>query len=108
VHPDQLSLAIGKEGQNVRLAAKLTGWRIDIMEDKQDNTDETKTVLEGAEGEVIQENKKTTNQENKKADEAEGARLPTPDAEGYGGQGSPKGREDGGVIQPKKKSKKEE
>jgi N utilization substance protein A len=26
----QLSLAIGKEGQNVRLAAKLTGWRIDI------------------------------------------------------------------------------
>jgi transcription termination/antitermination protein NusA len=29
--PDkQLSLAIGKEGQNVRLAAKLTGWRIDI------------------------------------------------------------------------------
>lgn len=27
---DQLSLAIGKEGQNVRLAAKLSGWRIDI------------------------------------------------------------------------------
>jgi len=27
---DQLSLAIGKGGQNVRLAAKLTGWRIDI------------------------------------------------------------------------------
>ncbi len=27
---DQLSLAIGKEGQNARLAAKLTGWRIDI------------------------------------------------------------------------------
>ena len=30
VAPDQLSLAIGKGGQNVRLAAKLTGWRIDI------------------------------------------------------------------------------
>ncbi len=30
VSPDQLSLAIGKGGQNVRLAAKLTGWRIDI------------------------------------------------------------------------------
>jgi N utilization substance protein A len=28
---DQLSLAIGKEGQNVRLAAKLTGHRIDIQ-----------------------------------------------------------------------------
>lgn len=30
VDEDQLSLAIGKKGQNVRLAAKLTGWRIDI------------------------------------------------------------------------------
>jgi len=30
VPEDQLSLAIGKEGQNVRLAAKLTGWKIDI------------------------------------------------------------------------------
>lgn len=30
VPDDQLSLAIGKNGQNVRLAAKLTGWRIDI------------------------------------------------------------------------------
>ena len=30
VDEDQLSLAIGKMGQNVRLAAKLTGWRIDI------------------------------------------------------------------------------
>jgi N utilization substance protein A len=31
VPEDQLSLAIGREGQNARLAAKLTGWRIDIM-----------------------------------------------------------------------------
>jgi len=31
----QLSLAIGKEGQNVRLAAKLTGWRIDIHSEEQ-------------------------------------------------------------------------
>lgn len=30
VPDDQLSLAIGKDGQNVRLAAKLTGWKIDI------------------------------------------------------------------------------
>jgi N utilization substance protein A len=30
VSPDQLSLAIGKEGQNVRLAAKITGYKIDI------------------------------------------------------------------------------
>jgi N utilization substance protein A len=31
VPDDQLSLAIGKKGQNVRLAAKMTGWKIDIM-----------------------------------------------------------------------------
>lgn len=31
VPDDQLSLAIGKDGQNVRLAAKLTGWKIDIQ-----------------------------------------------------------------------------
>jgi N utilization substance protein A len=35
---DQLSLAIGKRGQNVRLAAKLTHWKIDI---KQEGTDES-------------------------------------------------------------------
>ncbi|MBN1325564.1 transcription termination/antitermination protein NusA [Candidatus Falkowbacteria bacterium] len=33
VKEDQLSLAIGKEGQNVRLAAKLTGWKINIMKE---------------------------------------------------------------------------
>uniref|UniRef100_B8HUA7 Transcription termination/antitermination protein NusA n=1 Tax=Cyanothece sp. (strain PCC 7425 / ATCC 29141) TaxID=395961 RepID=B8HUA7_CYAP4 len=32
VTDDQLSLAIGKEGQNVRLAARLTGWKIDIKD----------------------------------------------------------------------------
>jgi transcription termination/antitermination protein NusA len=32
VPEDQLSLAIGKEGQNVRLAARLTGWKIDIKD----------------------------------------------------------------------------
>ncbi len=42
VSEDQLSLAIGKGGQNVRLAAKLTGWKIDVR--SQSNPDE---VLEG-------------------------------------------------------------
>ena len=37
VVPDfQLSLAIGREGQNARLAARLTGWRIDIHSDAED------------------------------------------------------------------------
>ena len=35
VSSDQLSLAIGREGQNARLAARLTGWKIDIKSDKQ-------------------------------------------------------------------------
>ncbi len=40
VVPDfQLSLAIGKEGQNARLAARLTGWRIDIRSDEADDDD---------------------------------------------------------------------
>ncbi|MCL5411119.1 MAG: transcription termination factor NusA [Patescibacteria group bacterium] len=50
VPEDQLSLAIGKEGQNVRLAAKLSGWRIDIKgaenvlarEPEEENPEETK------------------------------------------------------------------
>jgi NusA-like KH domain protein len=35
VEDRQLSLAIGKKGQNVRLAAKLTGWKIDIMSEEE-------------------------------------------------------------------------
>jgi len=52
---DQLSLAIGKSGQNVRLAAKLTGWRIDIKgntpEEGKDELPkkETKDKIEGSE-----------------------------------------------------------
>ena len=46
VTPDQLSLAIGKGGQNVRLAAKLTGWKIDIK----GSAAEAETVDEKLEG----------------------------------------------------------
>ena len=44
VEKDQLSLAIGKRGQNARLTAKLTGWKIDIQrsEDKKENEFEEK------------------------------------------------------------------
>jgi N utilization substance protein A len=35
VQEDQLSLAIGRAGQNVRLAAKLTGWKIDILSEEE-------------------------------------------------------------------------
>ncbi len=49
--PDsQLSLAIGKEGQNARLAAKLTGWRIDIKSESQAKDEaETTNLLEPSE-----------------------------------------------------------
>lgn len=39
VAEDQLSLAIGRQGQNVRLATKLTGWKIDVVEKKVEKTD---------------------------------------------------------------------
>jgi len=44
VSDDQLSLAIGKEGQNVRLAAKLTGWKIDIIGKSEILTENSKTA----------------------------------------------------------------
>ena len=43
VSEDQLSLAIGKGGQNVRLAARLTGWKIDIQSLGGENIDNEKT-----------------------------------------------------------------
>ena len=49
--PDyQLSLAIGKEGQNARLAAKLTGWRIDIRSDTAPIEDASPDASGGADG----------------------------------------------------------
>ncbi|MGI5818463.1 MAG: transcription termination factor NusA [Armatimonadota bacterium] len=43
---DQLSLAIGRRGQNVRLAAQLTGWRIDIQSQTQYQAEAQKAVAE--------------------------------------------------------------
>src|SRR5262249_1645292 len=50
VPDDQLSLAIGKRGQNVRLAAKLTHWKIDIKSESEAESDsERKEALRRAE-----------------------------------------------------------
>jgi N utilization substance protein A len=64
IHPDtgtaevivpdfQLSLAIGKEGQNARLAARLTGWRVDIKSETQLQEEESGGGVEYAEGEWV-------------------------------------------------------
>jgi N utilization substance protein A len=47
VTEEQQSLAIGKQGQNVRLAARLTGWRIDIRTEKQFAEEQAKQLLSG-------------------------------------------------------------
>jgi N utilization substance protein A len=54
VTPDEQSLAIGKGGQNVRLAAKLTGWKIDIKSTENEDLDEEEPEDED-EAEVVAE-----------------------------------------------------
>ena len=52
--PDyQLSLAIGKDGQNARLSARLTGWRIDIKSETQLEEEEAFEKVDWAEGEWV-------------------------------------------------------
>jgi hypothetical protein len=51
VHDQQLSLAIGKEGQNARLAARLTGWRIDIRSENEGNDEVVEEVW--TDGDVV-------------------------------------------------------
>ncbi len=46
VPDNKLSLAIGREGSNVRLAAKLTGWKIDVISESQSKQDEKDKELE--------------------------------------------------------------
>jgi N utilization substance protein A len=53
VADDQFSLAIGKGGQNVRLAAKLTGWKIDVRSPKENLSAEPQET--GAETPEVQE-----------------------------------------------------
>jgi N utilization substance protein A len=57
VAEDQQALAIGKEGQNVRLASKLTGWKLDIISEK------------------MAEEKGIKNEKKKKTESAEGIKI---------------------------------
>jgi len=70
VKEDQYSLAIGKEGQNVRLAAQLTGWKVDVVMEKDE--DETQAAVDSADEDKgngkdkskVSENGKTANIED--------------------------------------------
>jgi len=65
VPDDQLSLAIGRDGQNVRLAAKLTGWKIDIKTVKgKEKKFEEDGKKEEEQKEEKQENKESQNEPN--------------------------------------------
>jgi len=74
VPEDQLSLAIGKSGQNVRLAAKLTGWKIDIEgSEKVSGEEKESQVLEGDQEEPAkkEESQKTLLTEDSEKEDAE-------------------------------------
>ncbi len=76
VSPDKLSLAIGKSGQNVRLAAHLTGWKIDIIEATEEGE---KKVADSEEGELI--SKKIESDDAEAVDQAVSTEAPAPDNE---------------------------
>lgn len=80
VPADQLSLAIGKDGRNVRLAANLTGWKIDIKtaeapteetegETKEVETDETQPASAKATARQGKKTKKSKKSEEESSDE---------------------------------------
>ena len=58
---DQVSLIIGKNGQNIKLASKLTGYQIDVI---RENAEETKTEEEEKQEENVEENTKEENSNN--------------------------------------------
>jgi N utilization substance protein A len=55
VPDDQLALAIGKEGMNARLAARLTGWKIDIQSDTEFAQAEAAAAFGGGDGEGVED-----------------------------------------------------
>jgi transcription termination/antitermination protein NusA len=89
VPDDQLSLAIGREGQNVRLAHKLTGWKIDIksvsqmekaeaqnihnyVEPEEDNYDDSEEEVDELQQEIEEEmNQQALDEEDFHEDTAE-------------------------------------
>ena len=77
VPDDQLSLAIGKKGQNVRLAAKLTGWKIDIHTETEAKKIALEQATEDVETQVAQQNETGAGIEGISAPPAEEAAAAT-------------------------------
>ena len=77
VPDDQLSLAIGKGGQNVRLAAKLTGWKIDVRSESRPDEEQAGGVAGDREEKAVKEAAAEDYQEAKAESEA----APEPQAE---------------------------
>jgi N utilization substance protein A len=82
VEDKQLSLAIGKKGQNVRLAAKLTGWRIDIKSEEEKRR-EVEAQFEGLEGSTEQAEAEPAAGATDEAGSTEGAESGEGDAAPY-------------------------
>lgn len=69
VAADKLSLAIGKSGQNVRLAARLTGWKIDIISDGEEGAEKEKIEISADPNEIDEKTEKKEEKEEKKEEE---------------------------------------
>lgn len=79
VADSQLSLAIGKKGQNVRLAAKLTGWKIDILSESEYDQERQKEREHEIEAAIVEETRKMA-EENEAAENREAqAAVTTPE-----------------------------
>lgn len=76
VPEDQLSLAIGKDGQNVRLAAKLTGWKIDVRSPEDEGKPAEETMEESTE-KTAKESVKEISKESAAEPEAEEGKKKT-------------------------------
>lgn len=109
VAEDQLSLAIGKAGQNVRLAAKLTGWKIDIISTDDNKVEEKKIEDEEVENGEQKPKKKATKKIKKGEDTEEEKKIEDEEVEN-GKQKSEKTEKDSSDViltkseeKPKKK-----
>ena len=98
VAEDKLSLAIGKNGQNVRLAAHLTGWKIDILADGAETSEEA--VEASAAPEDVKKDKEELDKVAEEKEEAESTEEPKAKEEDKGDEKKEK--------KEKKEDKKEE